>query len=235
MQHDSDSAIEKTPPVPDYLENRYWWAYVRPWAVWFFERGWLVNLILWGQYRRLRDAVLGVFSDSPLGRTLQIACCYGDLTCHLHKRVTTYGGRLDVIDVLPLQLNNLRLKLPKDSGVNFMAMDSADLKIPDAAYDRALLFFLLHEQPQDVREKTLSEAIRIVKPGGTLVIVDFGIPEKWHPVRYLWLPIQKYLEPFAPDLWSKDVSTWLPHGGAGLNISRASYFGGLYQRLVIRK
>jgi hypothetical protein len=32
--------------VPDYLTEHYWWAYIHPKAVRFFERQWLVNLIL---------------------------------------------------------------------------------------------------------------------------------------------------------------------------------------------
>ena len=42
--------------VSDYLKRHYWWAYVHPNAVRVFERDWLVNLILWGNYPRLRNA-----------------------------------------------------------------------------------------------------------------------------------------------------------------------------------
>src|SRR5215203_5561466 len=38
--------------VPRYLEEAYWWAYVRPRAVQLFEREWLVNLILFNNYVR---------------------------------------------------------------------------------------------------------------------------------------------------------------------------------------
>jgi hypothetical protein len=38
--------------VPQYLQAHYWWAYVHPRAVHVFERQWLVNLILWGNYKR---------------------------------------------------------------------------------------------------------------------------------------------------------------------------------------
>ena len=46
------------PSVPAYLEQTYWWAYVHPRAVRWFEREWLVNLILFGNYGRLRDQAL---------------------------------------------------------------------------------------------------------------------------------------------------------------------------------
>ena len=48
-------------PIPDYLERVYWWAYVRPWAIRIFERRWLVNLILFGNYSRLIDVALEEF------------------------------------------------------------------------------------------------------------------------------------------------------------------------------
>ncbi|MBP6242855.1 MAG: hypothetical protein KA377_01615, partial [Chromatiaceae bacterium] len=46
------------PPIPDYLQRVYWWAYLHPRAVFLFEREWLVNLILWGNYQRLCDEAL---------------------------------------------------------------------------------------------------------------------------------------------------------------------------------
>src|SRR5262245_52316705 len=91
-----------SPPgdMPDYLGRYYWWAYVHPNAVRVFERGWLVNLILWGNYARLRDAALAELGAHLPGRTLQVACVYGDLTGRLSDRVAAGGGALDVVDVL---------------------------------------------------------------------------------------------------------------------------------------
>ena len=60
------------PVVPGYLAETYWWAYVHPRAVRLFEREWLVNLILWGNFGRLRDAALGALGERLEGRTLQI-------------------------------------------------------------------------------------------------------------------------------------------------------------------
>ena len=224
---------EPPPPVPDYLNQHYWWTYVHPRAVRVFERRWLVNLILWGKYLTMRDAALAELGETLPGRTLQVACVYGDLTPRLAARVPP-GSQLDVIDVLPVQLSNLRAKLPADAPVRLLRMNSAELRIADATYDRALLFFLLHEVPRPVREATLREALRVVKPGGKLVIVDFARPYPWHPLKYLWHPVLTRLEPFAPDLWTLPVDTWLPESHRQLVVSRRGYFGNFYQKLVIK-
>ena len=220
--------------APHYLIAHYWWAYVHPRAVWFFERQWLVNLILWGNYARLRNAALAELGEDLPGTTLQVACVYGDLTSRLVSRAAGSGGRIDVVDVLPMQLENLRNKLPSGTPARLLAMDSADLDLPDASYDRALLFFLLHEQPSQYRERTLSEVFRVVRPGGKIVIVDYALPRWWHPLRYLWRPLLAMLEPFALDLWRHEIVHWLP-AIARAGWRRQSFFGGLYQKVVIKR
>ena len=220
-----------TVEVPAYLERVYWWAYVRPGAVKLFERQWLVNLILWGNFGRLRDAALDALGARLDGRTLQVACVYGDLTDRLRRRLTP-GGSLDVVDVLRVQLENLSRKLHGDPRVGLIQGDSSALDIESASYDRALLFFLLHEQPEDVRRRTLAEALRILKPGGQLVVVDYHRPPRRHPLYLPMVAILKTLEPFALDLWRNDVSTWLPGGASP---EKTTLFGGLYQVLKLRK
>ena len=49
--------MQEAATIPGYLHETYWWAYVHPNAVRLFERQWLVNLILWGNFAKLRDVV----------------------------------------------------------------------------------------------------------------------------------------------------------------------------------
>jgi len=220
--------------IPAYLRTYYWWAYIHPYGVGLFERQWLVNLILWGRYARLRDTALRELGESLPGATLQVACVYGDLSLNLARRAAAGGGRLDVVDVLPIQLRNLRKKLPAGMPARLLAMDSTRLQFADGCYDQALLFFLLHEQPASVRRRTLREVLRVVKPGGKIVIVDYAQPRWWHPLRYLFRPVLTRLEPFALDLWREDICRWLPV--SWVNRSRSqSFFGGLYQMVVLTR
>lgn len=217
-------------PVPRYLEQLYWWAYVHPKAVQLFDREWLVSAILFGNYARLRDAALDELGETISGRTLQVACVYGDLTRRLRERLVS-GARLDVVDILPVQLRNLGKKLPPDKRIVLRQGDASELSSADAQYDRALLFFLLHEMPENVRRATLAEAVRVLKPGGKLVIVDYHRPLRLHPLRPLMHQVFRYLEPYALDLWAHEIEHFMPSGARAAFVKR-TYFGGLYQRLV---
>ncbi len=226
------AAPARTLPVPKYLEQVYWWAYVHPKAVQVFEREWLVNLILFGNYGRLRDAALDELGQAVTGQTLQLACVYGNLTPRLARRLAP-GASLDVVDILPVQLKNLAAKLPADDRIVLLQGDSSSLACPDASYDQVLLFFLLHEQPEAVRRNTLAEAMRVVRPGGRIVIVDYHLPARWHPLRLLMTGVFRKLEPYAMDLWDNEVQAFLPARQPPASITKQTYYGGLYQKLVV--
>lgn len=221
-------------PIPRYLEQVYWWAYVHPNAVQLFEREWLVNLILFGNYGRLRDAALAELGAPVHGRTLQVACVYGNLTSRLLARLAP-DASLDVLDILPIQLLNLGRKLPADARVALLQGDSSSLACADASYEQVLLFFLLHEQPEAVRRATLAEALRVVKPGGRIVIVDYHRPVRMHPLRLLMTGVFRKLEPYAMDLWDNEIEAFLPRQDRPASIAKETYYGGLYQKLVLTR
>jgi ubiquinone/menaquinone biosynthesis C-methylase UbiE len=225
-------ARQQTRAVPDYLRQNYWWAYVHPKAVRVFERQWLVNLILWGNFGLLRDSALDELGSTINGRTLQVACVYGDFSTRLAERLVA-GSRLDVVDVLAVQLQNLHNKLAASAPVSLYLRDSTTLGFGDGGYDQVVIFFLLHEQPESVRRQTLAEALRVVRPGGKLVIVDYHLPARTHPLRYLFYPILRALEPFALDLWYREIAEWLPKSVRASQIRKQTFYGGLYQKLVI--
>jgi ubiquinone/menaquinone biosynthesis C-methylase UbiE len=220
--------------VPHYLESTYWWAYTHPNAVRVFERQWLVNLILWGNFSRLRDLALQEMGDVINGDVLQVACVYGNFTEHLVRRLGPQG-HLNVIDVAPVQITNLHAKLGQQKQVTVLQQDSSALTFDDASHDTVVVFFLLHEQPADVRRKTIVEALRVTKPGGKIVFVDYHKPRAISPFRYIMVPILTTLEPFAMDLWNGQITDWLPADCQNLAIDKQTYFGGLYQKVVITR
>lgn len=223
-----------TVPLPRYLEQTYWWAYLHPRGVRFFERQWLVNLILWGNYARLRDAVLSEMGAPARRKVLQVACVYGDFTARLAECIAPEGC-LDVVDVAPVQLDNLRRKIGTRPGVLLHHQDSANLAFADASYDDVIVFFLLHEQPESARARTVQEAIRVVRPGGRAIFVDYHRPAWSNPFRYLMMPVLSMLEPFALEMWIKDILEWVPATARPVALEKKTYFGGLYQKVVMMR
>ena len=181
---------------------------------------------------------------SITGRTLQVACVYGDFTPRVAARLTE-TAHLDVVDVAPVQLENLQKKLDNNASkqrdrVSLHLQNSADMAFQDATFDDVIVFFLLHEQPGEVREKTVREAMRVAKPGGKVIFVDYHRPSLFNPLRYLMMPILYTLEPFAMDLWKLDIISWVPTtlftpDAHGNTYRKETFFGGLYQKVVFKR
>jgi ubiquinone/menaquinone biosynthesis C-methylase UbiE len=144
-----------------------------------------------------------------------------------------HGASLDVLDVLPIQLENLARKLPRDAKVRLVHGDSAALPLDTASYDRALLFFLLHEQPPAVRRATIAEALRVVRPGGRVVIVDYHRPRRLNPLYLPMAGVLHALEPYALDLWRHELDAWFPGGARPPATRKTTFFGGLYQLVTV--
>lgn len=107
------------------------------------------------------------------------------------------------------------------------------MSFPNDNFDETVVFFLLHEQPEEARRKTVAEAIRVTRPGGRVVFVDYHGPKRSNPMRYVMKPILALLEPFAMDLWREELPAFMPAEIQPEQISSSFYFGGLYQKVVL--
>lgn len=61
--------------------------------------------------------------------------------------------------------------------VRFEVGYGGSLPFPDGSVDRVLSAFMLHHLSSDERNRTLSEVRRVLRPGGSVHVVDFGRPE----------------------------------------------------------
>ena len=51
--------------MPICLLRHYWWAYLWPKSVWFFDHQMIINTILFGQYQKLMQATLLRLEQTP--------------------------------------------------------------------------------------------------------------------------------------------------------------------------
>jgi ubiquinone/menaquinone biosynthesis C-methylase UbiE len=106
-------------------------------------------------------------------RLLEIGCGTGNLTVlikKLHPRVEVVG-----IDPDPKALTRARRKAERAQvAVAFDPGFAEELPYPDGSFDRVVSAFMLHHLDPHTKEAALREVGRILKPGGSLHIVDFG-------------------------------------------------------------
>jgi len=221
------------PSIPDYLQDTYWWAYIHPRSVWVFEREWLVNLILWGNMHKLTRTVLDEMNLQPNSSVLQVACVYGDFSNRLATHLGQTQSRLSVVDVAPVQISNIKKKMAAHDNFSVHHQDSTCMSFPNGSFDETVVFFLLHEQPEEARRKTVAEAIRVTRPGGRVIFVDYHGPKRSNPMRYVMKPVLTLLEPFAMDLWREELPAFMPAEIKPEQLSSNYYFGGLYQKVVL--
>lgn len=219
--------------MPDYLVRHYGWAYLWPASVWFFDHQPIINAILFGQYRRIMDVTLRLLDPPRAGRTLQIAGVYGELT----PKLTRHIADLHLIDVAPIQLAAARRKLAAiGKTASLLRMRAEALRYPDASFDTTLMFLLLHEMPAIARRRSLREALRVTRPGGTFVIAEYGEKRKNHlfhrfaPMR--WLLTRA--EPFLGGFWSEDLGAVLQECAHEVRrgverVEQVDLFGGFYR------
>lgn len=215
-------------PVPLYLRRTYSWAYLDRRTLGWLDRPSVVSAILWGNAHRLMQAAVAAFR--PGSRVLQAACVYGGFSAMLARRVGS-EGRLEVVDVAPLQVANARRKL---AGLPQASVRRADLAggCPGwRAYDGVCCFFLLHEVPATTRSRIVGHLLDAVAPGGRVVFVDYHRPHARHPLRWPMAAVFRWLEPYAESLLDTDIAT-LSAQSAAFSWQKRTLFGGLYQIVI---
>jgi ubiquinone/menaquinone biosynthesis C-methylase UbiE len=218
--------LPDSPDIPDYLRDTYHWAYLSRVGRAVFDRPAMVSAILWGNARRLMGDAAAEFAAGS--RVLQTACVYGDFSLQLAERVGPQG-RLDVIDVAPIQVANCRRKLAAYPQVRLRVADTAAHE--GKGYDGVCCFFLLHEVPEDYKHRIVDRVLGSLRPGGKAVFVDYHEPRRWHPLRGIMSLVFRWLEPYARALWRQEIASYATRAG-DFTWTKRTYFGGLYQKTV---
>ncbi|NOR72363.1 MAG: methyltransferase domain-containing protein [Mariprofundaceae bacterium] len=219
--------------IPWYLARHYWWAYLWPRSVWFFDHQPIINAILFGQYRKLMDTTIERLKEAPLERVLQLTCVYGSLTPSLIRQIST---PLHITDAAMIQLELARSKSTGTSELLPTRMNAESLGYKQDVFTTTVLFFLLHEMPAEARRNTLSEAMRTLAPGGTLLITEYGPLPTGHWL-YRFLPFRwllTTLEPFLDGFWHDNLPALLNemaslHGKSVCQSWNSTIFSGFYR------
>ncbi len=115
---------------------------------------------------------------TPGMHVLDIGCGNGRFYSLLEARNVTYTG----LDNSAGLLKEARRLHP---GVNFVEGDATACSFPDESFDIAFSFATIHHVPsRALRTKFITEAARILRPGGTLILTAWDL---WQPAHFMKL------------------------------------------------
>jgi demethylmenaquinone methyltransferase/2-methoxy-6-polyprenyl-1,4-benzoquinol methylase len=130
-----------------------------------------------GQDPRWRAAIVAATPAGPEDRVLDVAAGTGLVSAALVRRS---GCRVVALDQSERMLDGLRARLTADPAlaarIEPVAGEAERLPFADASFD-ALTFTYLLRYVDDV-EATMRELARVVRPGGTIAMVEFGVPPR---------------------------------------------------------
>jgi ubiquinone/menaquinone biosynthesis methyltransferase len=127
----------------------------------------ITRLLSYGQDRRWKARVAELAAARPGMRALDLACGTGDIAFTLATR----GA-----DVVGLDITHRMLQLARSKGraAQFVTGDMLALPFGDEAFDLVTTGYGLRNVPDIPR--AIAEMQRVLKPGGTLLSLDFNRP-----------------------------------------------------------
>lgn len=132
------------------------------------------DVLSFGVHRAWRRAAVRASGVGPGSSVLDCATGTGDLA-FAFRRVVGPGGAVVGTDFCAEMLDRAREKAAAGGGaVDFRVADALDLPFPEARFDTASISFGIRNVDDPVR--CLAEMARVVRPGGTVVVLEFGQP-----------------------------------------------------------
>lgn len=133
--------------------------------------------------------------DSISGNEKILDLCTGTATNAIgiakQKKNTEIIG-VDLSDNM-LKMASKKAKNQGIRNVKFYQMDATYLKFKKKTFDKILLSLVLHELDEELADKIIVEAKRVLKDEGEIIITEWE-PSKKRMQRLLFMPIH-YLEP----------------------------------------
>ena len=189
------------------------------------------NLRTFFYYNKLVEAAL--YKIKTHQSVLQLGLVFGDEIDQVGQRVGAYG-QYDILDINGLQVSRNKEKYGNIYPcLNIFKQDASNIDIQEQ-YDTVLCFLLLQELPPATKVKVINNALKAVKPGGSVVFIDYHKPRFWHPLRYFVRMHNRLHHPFAEKLWDRGIETYANNRN-NFNWHKSVYFGGMYQRLIVTK
>ncbi|ORB13603.1 class I SAM-dependent methyltransferase [Mycobacterium noviomagense] len=121
---------------------------------------------------KVYEALIAQADLADAHRVLEIGCGTGNVSTRAkraHPTVEVVGADPD-----PLALRRAQRKARGLTGISFGRAYAQKLPYADGEFDRVLSSMMLHHLPDDAKPDAAAEIFRVLRPGGSLHLVDVG-------------------------------------------------------------
>jgi demethylmenaquinone methyltransferase/2-methoxy-6-polyprenyl-1,4-benzoquinol methylase len=144
------------------------------------------SLLSFGQDPRWRRFLVSRLDAAPSDRVLDVACGTAAVAIELVRR---HGCSVVGVDQSPAMLAAARDRIARiglDGRIELRQARAESLPFEDASFDALTFTYLLRYV--DDPAATLRELARVVRPGGTLAMLEFHVPRgPWRPLWELYV------------------------------------------------
>jgi demethylmenaquinone methyltransferase/2-methoxy-6-polyprenyl-1,4-benzoquinol methylase/phosphoethanolamine N-methyltransferase len=120
--------------------------------------------------------VIELAKIEPGDKVLDVGCGTGSLTLTARSSAGA-SGAVYGIDASPEMIDVARKKAKQaGSDVVFDVALIEKIPFPDATFDVVVSRLVIHHLPDDLKRRGFAEILRVLKPGGHLLVADFNPP-----------------------------------------------------------
>ena len=139
----------------------------------------LINdLMSWGLHRRWKRRLVALATPRPGERALDLCCGTGDVARALAAETAKVGraGSIVGLDFTEEMLEIARRIIATSSAVTYLRGDALSLPFPDGDFDLVTCAYGFRNLAD--LDRGLRESHRVLRPGGRLVSLEFGRPDR---------------------------------------------------------
>lgn len=117
------------------------------------------------------------FASPARGEEILDVCCGTGLFTYMIASRTGSDGRVIGVDLCESALKIARSRT-SDFPVKFLIANAESLPFASSSFDKCFIIFGLHHMSEQARRNTLSEIHRVLKPTGSLFVVEYNLPAR---------------------------------------------------------
>jgi len=133
-----------------------------------------------------RKAIMAILGDGRTHDVLDLACGTGDFSIALAKAMGNGGGKVTGVDLSEGMLEVMKKKVAAEGLGDMISMsvgDGESLPFEEGRFSDVSISFGIRNFED--RPAGLREMLRVLRPGGKLVILELSMPE-FPPVKWLY-------------------------------------------------